>query len=44
MPYAVKSGKTTISCHRKKASAKKVANARRRAGKKARIVRRKSCG
>lgn len=43
MPYAVKQGKRTVSCHRLKRSAVKRKNAMKKAGKSARIVKRKSC-
>jgi hypothetical protein len=36
--WCVKSGKTTVSRHRKKSSAKKVKNRRHKAGKKARVI------
>lgn len=39
--WCVKSGKTTVSCHKSKRAAKKKAAARRKAGKKARLVKRK---
>lgn len=41
MRYCVKAGKRTVSCHKKKSLAKKAAKARRAAGGKARIVKRK---
>ena len=45
MPWAVKVGKSTSSCHRKKSHAKRRAKALRAMGrKKVRISKRKSCG
>lgn len=44
MPYSVRAGKKTISCHKKKKSAKAKADALRAAGrKKVRVTKRKSC-
>lgn len=43
MPYAVKQGKRTVSCHRLKRAALKKQKAMKHAGKSARIVKRKSC-
>lgn len=44
MPYTVRAGKTKVSCHRLKRSAKKKADALRAAGrKKVRVSKVKSC-
>jgi hypothetical protein len=44
MPYTVRAGKSKVSCHRKKSSAKRTAAALRRAGRKrVRVSKVKSC-
>lgn len=44
MPYSVKVGKQTVSCHRLKRVAKKSANALKAAGRKnVRLQKRESC-
>lgn len=44
MPYKVRAGKTTVSCHRLKGHAKKKAKSLRAAGrKKVRVSKVKSC-
>lgn len=40
--FCVMAGKTKVSCHRKKSAATRKAKARRKAGRKARVVKRAS--
>ncbi len=45
MPYRVKAGKSTVSCHKKKRLAKAKADALKRAGRqKVRVIEVKKCG